>query len=300
MARSAFWWVERIRASRPSMVLMSVPRIGRRRSTHSHNYRNMVEEDMGRLAGKVLLVTGAAQGLGESVARMAVDEGANVLLVDIEDDMAKSVASDLGENGAYLHTDVRNEAAWTAAVEFAVDHFGHLDVLVNNAAILRVGTVMDISVEDVTELFEVNQLGPLLGMKAVVPAMKVAGRGSIINIGSTDAMHGKYGVIGYGATKWALRGMTKMAAQELGEFNIRVNSVHPGGIRTNMSAGLVTPGRTLTSDQAKMLWALRRFPEIEEVTRVVLFLASEEATYTTGTDITADGGATIGPRYVKI
>jgi 3alpha(or 20beta)-hydroxysteroid dehydrogenase len=257
----------------------------------------MVEHGASRLNGKVLLVTGASRGLGESIARDAVAQGASVLLVDVADDPGAATATELGRQAAYLHLDVRDEQGWDSAVAFAEDHFGHLDVLVNNAAILRVGEMETFALSDFREVVEVNQLGPFLGMRAAIPAMRRAGRGSIINISSTDGIVGQGGVLAYGGSKWALRGMSKIAAQELGPLNIRVNCVLPGGIWTEMSAGPKPPGITLTPDQVKMRWALQRFGQLGEVAAAVLFLASEEATYTTGAEITCDGGATNGPRY---
>jgi 3alpha(or 20beta)-hydroxysteroid dehydrogenase len=253
---------------------------------------------VGRLDGKALLVTGAARGLGEVVARLAVEQGTQVLLVDVLDDRGQAVAADLGDAAFYAHLDVRLEDDWITAVDAAVARFGRLDVLVNNAAILRLAPIETTSVEDFRAVIDVNQLGPFLGMRAVIPAMRAAGRGSIINVSSTDGLFGRVGAVAYGASKWALRGMTKIAAQELGPLNIRVNSVHPGGLRTEMSIGLKAPGVELTPDQVKKRWALNRFPELAEVANVILFLASEEGTYTTGAEITCDGGATIGPRYV--
>ena len=254
---------------------------------------------MDRLAGKVILVTGAARGLGEVVARGGVEQGAKVMLVDINDERGLAVATALGDSAVYAHLDVREKADWGNAVALAQSHFGHLDVLVNNAAILRAGSLETFAVEDFREVVEVNQIGPFLGMQAVVPAMRAAGRGSIINVSSTDGVQGMGGVIAYGASKWALRGMTKIAAQELGPLNIRVNSVNPGGILTEMSNGISVPGIELNGDEVRMRWALNRFGRLEEVANVILFLASEEATYTTGADIACDGGSTIGPRYVK-
>jgi 3alpha(or 20beta)-hydroxysteroid dehydrogenase len=220
------------------------------------------------------------------------------VLVDVLDDLGKAVAADLGPSGAYIHLDVREEKDWLNAVATTVTLFGHLNVLVNNAAILRLGFLEEFPVDEFREVVEVNQVGPFLGMRAVVPAMRAAGGGSIINVSSTDGLHGREGVIAYSGTKWALRGMTKVAAQELGRHNIRVNSVYPGGIVTEMSKSIGDPGVSISRDEVKMRWALTRFPELEEVARVILFLASDEASYTTGAEITCDGGATIGPRYV--
>jgi 3alpha(or 20beta)-hydroxysteroid dehydrogenase len=254
---------------------------------------------MERLSGKVLLVTGAARGLGAVVARLAVAQGAKVLLSDTNDVLGASVANEIGAGAAYRRLDVREKTDWDRAIEHAQVTFGHLDVLVNNAAILKAGALETFSVDDFREVVEVNQTGAFIGMQAVVPAMRSAGRGSIINVSSTDGVQGMGGVIAYGASKWALRGMTKIAAQELGPLNIRVNCVNPGGIMTEMSRGVAVPGVELNGDEVIKRWALNRFGQLEEVARVILFLASEEATYTTGADIACDGGATIGPRYVK-
>jgi 3alpha(or 20beta)-hydroxysteroid dehydrogenase len=253
---------------------------------------------MGRLDGKVILVTGAARGLGETIARLGVEQGAKVALGDLLDDAGELVAKDLGDAAAYLHLDVRSEDDWSRAVDEAQTRFGHLDVLVNNAAILRAGALEEFSLEDFEAVVAVNQTGPFLGMRAVVPAMRAAGRGSIVNVSSTDGYHGMGGTIGYGASKWALRGMSKIAAQELGPMNIRVNTIFPGGLLTEMSKGVKVPGVELNAEQVQKRWALNRFAKLEEVANVALFLASEEATYTTGAEITCDGGSTIGPRYI--
>jgi 3alpha(or 20beta)-hydroxysteroid dehydrogenase len=254
---------------------------------------------MSSLDGKVLLVTGSARGLGEVVARIAVERGARVMLVDVRDERGANVADELGDHAEYLHLDVRDEESWAAGVAATVERFGRVDVLVNNAAILRTGALESFSVSDFRDLVEVNQMGPFLGMRAVIPAMRAAGGGSIVNVGSVDGMHGMGGVCAYAGTKWGLRGITKSAAQELGPLGIRVNAVHPGGIRTEMGIGVVVPGVELTHDQVKTLWALQRFPELFEVANLILYLASDEASYVTGQDIACDGGATIGPRYSR-
>jgi 3alpha(or 20beta)-hydroxysteroid dehydrogenase len=253
---------------------------------------------MQMLTGKVLLVTGAARGLGEVIARLAVRGGADVVLADVSDGTGEVVAKELGERAAYFHLDVRKERDWADAVAFTQRHFGHLDVLVNDAAILRAGPLETFTVEDFMAQVEVNQLGPFLGIKAVVPAMRSAGGGSIVNIGSVDAIHGMGGVLAYAGTKWAIRGMTKSAAQELGPENIRVNSVHPGGMHTHMTDDVVVPGIELGPDQIRKRWAINRFARIEEIASVVLFLASDDSSYCTGADFAVDGGSTVGPRYV--
>jgi 3alpha(or 20beta)-hydroxysteroid dehydrogenase len=255
---------------------------------------------MGRLDGRVAIVTGAARGLGEAVGRLAVEQGAKVVFADIRDELGMSVTRELGASATYAHLDVRDEASWSAAVDTAQAHFGHLDVLVNNAAILKVGPLETFAVQDFRDLIETNQVGPFLGMQAVIPAMRAAGRGSIVNVGSTDGLHGMGGVCAYAGTKWGVRGLTKCAAQELGPLRIRVNAVHPGGIRTEMGKDLVVPEIDLTHEQVKMLWALERFPELSEVANVITYLASDGASYVTGQDVACDGGATIGPRYRKV
>jgi 3alpha(or 20beta)-hydroxysteroid dehydrogenase len=255
---------------------------------------------MGRLDGHVMLITGAARGLGAVTAQLAVEQGAKVVLCDVRDELGEAVAEELGDSAKYRHLDVRDEGSWAQAVDFTQSRFGQLDALVNDAAVLRVGPLESFSVEDFRELVDTNQLGPFLGMRAAAPAMRAAGGGSIVNVGSVDAMHGMGGVCAYAGTKWALRGMTKCAAQELGPLGIRVNAVHPGGIRTEMGVGIVVPEIDLTHDQVKTLWALQRFPELSEVANVILYLTSDEASYTTGQDIAVDGGASIGPRYHSV
>ena len=224
---------------------------------------------MGRLDSKVLLVTGASRGLGAVIARLGVEQGAQVVLADVRDDLGRALADDLGDNACYAHLDVRIEAEWVDAVALARTRFGGLDVLVNNAAVLLAGSLETFAREDFDTVVAVNQTGPFLGMKAVVPAMRDAGRGSIVNVASTDGYHGMGGVIAYGASKWALRGMSKIAAQELGPLNIRVNTVFPGGIRTEMSKDIRVPGVELDAEHVVLRWPLQRFAELEEVANVV-------------------------------
>jgi 3alpha(or 20beta)-hydroxysteroid dehydrogenase len=253
------------------------------------------------LTDKIFMITGGARGLGESVAREAAARGAAVAILDLLDDRGQKVADELNERdlqAIYCHCDVSRESDWTSAVQQTVARFGSVNVLVNNAAILKFGMLDDFPLEDYRAVVEVNQIGPFLGMKHVAPVMRDAGGGSIVNVSSTDGVHGREGVIGYAASKWAIRGMSKVAAQELGKYKIRVNTVMPGGITTEMSASVSFPGVTLDRDQVKMRWALQRFPEIEEVANVILMLGSDDTSYVTGAEIACDGGATIGPKYV--
>lgn len=251
---------------------------------------------MGRLDGKVAIVSGAARGQGEAEARLFAEEGAQVVLGDVLDDLGATVAAEIGDAARYVHLDVRAAADWAAAVTTAEDAFGPVTVLVNNAGIFRMASVTDTSVEFFQQIIDVNQIGPLLGTQAVLGSMTRAGGGSIINVSSTNGLNASVDTIAYTATKWALRGMTKAMAMELGPLGIRVNSVHPGGIDTEM----VRPsgGQTgVAADQLAARFAgmpLGRIGQAGEIARLVLFLASDDASYSTGSEFVADGGMLAG------
>ena len=206
---------------------------------------------MGRLDGKVALITGGARGMGKSHVRHFVAEGARVVFGDVLDDRGLAVAAGLGEESCrYLHHDVTSEEDWAAAVTLVLDAFGRLDVLVNNAGILQFAPIADMALADFRRVLEVNAVGCWLGMKAVIDPMTKAGGGSIVNISSIEGFTGAEGLSAYSASKFAIRGMTKVAARELARFGIRVNSVHPGGVVTRMivdSVGCATPGRVRRS-----------------------------------------------------
>ncbi len=250
---------------------------------------------MGRLDGKVAIITGAARGMGEATARLFAAEGAKVVLGDVLDDAGKAVAESIGANARYVHMDVSNPEHWQQAVA-AAEAFGPLNVLVNNAAILLAKSIADTTVEDYMKVIQVNQLGTFLGMQSVIEPMKRAGKGAIVNVSSIDGMQAKNSLVAYGASKWAVRGMTKNAAIELGPYNIRVNSVHPGGIWTAMhgaSAG------TVPSEQDNANYQFQALPRIglaEEVAKMNLFLASDDASYSTGSEFLVEGGWNCGMR----
>jgi 3alpha(or 20beta)-hydroxysteroid dehydrogenase len=244
---------------------------------------------MGRLAGKVAIVTGAAQGQGAAIARAYVAEGAKVALADIADDLGKALADELGSDAIYVHHDVSDEDSWKAVVEETVRAFGPVNVLVNNAGVLMFADLPTMELSDFRRLIDINMVGCFLGMKTVAPVMKEAGGGSIVNCSSVEGLGGMPSLVAYTGTKFAVRGMTKAAAMELGPSNIRVNSVHPGMVDTNMT-------RSMAGDEG-MAWAakrvaLRRVGTPETIAPMYVFLASEESSFSTGAEFVADGGAT--------
>jgi 3alpha(or 20beta)-hydroxysteroid dehydrogenase len=238
-----------------------------------------------RLDGKVALITGGARGQGAAEARLFVREGAKVLVTDVLDAEGAALAEELGDAGRYRHHDVTSAADWAAAVDDAVGAFGSLDVLVNNAGIHHVTPIEDETLEVFERTIRVNLYGPFLGIQAVLPAMRAAGGGAIVNISSLAGMRGIPGHGAYGASKWAVRGLTKTAALELGHDGIRVNSVHPGAIKTAMLPD--GPG----GDARFAGLPAGRPGEAEEVANLVLFLASDESSYITGTEHVIDGGS---------
>lgn len=236
---------------------------------------------MGRVDGKVALISGGARGMGAAHARALVAEGGKVVIGDILDDEGKALADELGESARFVHLDVTDAEQWDAAVATAVDEFGSLNVLVNNAAIVALGQIGKFDMTKWQQVLDVNLTGTFLGMQAAVGAMKAAGGGSIINVSSIEGLRGAPMVHPYVATKWAVRGLSKSAAIELGKFNIRVNSLHPGFIRTPMTKHF--PDDMVTAP-------LGRPGQSEEVATFVVFLASNESSFSTGAEFIVDGG----------
>lgn len=240
---------------------------------------------MGRLDGKVCLITGAARGQGAAEARLFAEEGGTVWLTDVLDADGSALAEEIG--GTYRHLDVRDEAAWSDVVEAMVDAHGHVDVLVNNAGIFATGRHFEIDPAEFQRIMDVNCLGVFLGMRAVSPVMRERGSGSIVNISSLAGLTGGIGAFAYHTSKWAVRGMTKAAAVENGRRNVRVNSIHPGLIDTDMLQQV--PG---AEDEMRLTRRvpLGRAAEAVEVAKLALFLASDESSYSTGAEFVIDGG----------
>lgn len=236
---------------------------------------------MGRVDGKVALITGGAQGIGAASARLLVAEGAKVVLGDILDDKGKALADELGENARYLHLDVTSDEDWKAAVAFTVAEFGKLDVLFNNAGIANLAPINRFSQKKWDDAIAVNLTGPFLGIRAATDALIAAGGGSIINTSSIEGLRGTPYAHAYVASKWGLRGLTKSVALELAPHKIRVNSLHPGLIRTPITEGIADDLIPIP---------LGRPGQPEEVASFVLFLASDEASFATGSEFVMDGG----------
>ena len=245
---------------------------------------------MGRFDGKVVIVTGAGRGQGEVEARMFAAEGATVVLGDVLDEETRAIAADIGGGATAVHLDVSSEADWANAVATA-QGLGALNALVNNAGIIRPAAIEDTSLDDYLAVIQVNQVGCFLGMRTAVGAMRATGGGAIVNISSIDGMRGSNGLISYAASKWAVRGMTKVAAMEFGQYGIRVNSVHPGGVNTIMGNPV---GMKELETVPYQFQPIKRIGESNEIAEAVLFLASDAASYITGTELVVDGGTMTG------
>jgi 3alpha(or 20beta)-hydroxysteroid dehydrogenase len=242
-----------------------------------------------RLRGKVSIITGAARGMGASHARRFVAEGCKVVLTDVLEEQGRQVAKELGGNALFVTHDVSSPDDWDRVVTAALSTFGPINVLVNNAAICIEAPIEELTVEQFRRTVEVNQVSVFLGMKTVLKSMRGAGGGSIVNISSLAGLVGGPNAVAYSSTKFALRGMSKVAALEFGKDRIRVNTVHPGAIKTPM---LLEHPHFAELQRFAALSPLGRFAEPEEVTSLVLYLASDEASFCTGAEFVVDGGVT--------
>lgn len=247
---------------------------------------------MNRLEGKVAIITGAARGQGEATARLFAAEGCSVVLTDVLSVEGEAVAADIGGNAMFLHHDISDERAWGHVVETALSRFGRLDVLVNNAAITLFNPIEKTTRDDLQRLLSVNAIGPFLGIKAVLPIMKEARRGSIVNISSVNGLRGTNGMSAYDMCKWAIRGLTKSIALEGAAFNVRVNSVHPGAIDTPM----LNPTNDSNTEPLALGLGIpfRRVGQPSEIATASLFLASDEASYISGAELAVDGAWSAG------
>ncbi|MGA9103521.1 SDR family oxidoreductase [Aeromicrobium sp.] len=236
---------------------------------------------MGRVDGKVALISGGARNIGGASARMLVAEGANVVIGDLLDDEGAALADELGDAARYVHLDVTSDDDWRSAVDLTVSEFGRLDVLFNNAGIFNGGTLQRYGSEQWQQMLDVNLTGAFLGMRAAADAMIAAGGGSIINTSSIEGLRGTPWAHGYVASKWGLRGLTKSVAMELAPHGIRVNSLHPGRIST--------PATDAMPDDMIPI-PLGRPGRPDEVATFVVFLASDESSFATGSEFVMDGG----------
>ncbi|WP_182379233.1 glucose 1-dehydrogenase [Nocardioides sp. WS12] len=241
------------------------------------------------LTDHVSIVTGGAGGIGAAVARSLVADGARVMVTDVQDDLGRSLAEELGDAATFEHHDVTDESAWAGVVDATINKFGRVDSLVNNAGILGMKPFLEMTVADFDRVMDINARSVFLGMHAVAPAFAQQKRGVIVNLSSTAGLSGQVGGLAYSASKWAVRGMSKSIALELGGHGIRVVSLHPGTIVTPMTEQV---GASL--DQPAPASALGRNGKPEEIAAVVAFLVSEDASYMTGTEVVVDGGWSAG------
>jgi 3alpha(or 20beta)-hydroxysteroid dehydrogenase len=249
---------------------------------------------MGMLDGKVALITGGARGMGEAHVRLFLEEGAEVVFGDVLDKEGEILAKETG--ATYVHHDVTSVPEWQRAVETTLERHGRLDVLVNNAGIIKHRPIAEMSPEEFDRVIDVNLKGTWLGVKSAIEPMKAAGQGSIVNISSIEGFIAAEGLSAYAASKFAIRGVTKAAARELARFNIRVNSVHPGAINTPM---ILDPDLVKKVDAEAFFKTMvtKRMAKPVEVSHVVAFLASDRSSYCTGSEFTVDGGLLTGVGY---
>lgn len=250
---------------------------------------------MDRLQDKVAIVTGGARGMGSATSRIFAAEGARVIIADVLDEEGEKLAQELGGSALFCHHDVTDERSWQEIAAKAEKEYGRIDVLVNNAGTLLFKSIVETEKQEFERVLSVNLVGAFLGIKTVGAGMVSRKKGSIVNISSVDGMKGANGLAAYCSSKWGIRGLTRVAAMELGHHGVRVNSVHPGGINTIMSNPGFAPREEVDKNYAHV--PLQRIGEPEEVARVTLFLASDDASYLCGAEIAVDGGMLVGHYY---
>jgi 3alpha(or 20beta)-hydroxysteroid dehydrogenase len=249
----------------------------------------MTMSESGSLSGKVALITGGARGQGAAEGRLFTDAGATVVLADVLDADGAKTAADIG--GQYVHLDVSSEEEWETVVDELIATHGRLDVVVNNAGVFRSAQLVNETLADWERMIAINQTGVFLGMRTGAKAMIAAGNGgSIVNISSVAGLEGIFGAMSYSASKWAVRGMTKVAAKELGRYGIRVNSIHPGLIETPMTAAFPAIADEERRKRNERHTPLGRVGTAEDIGRMALFLAGPAASYCTGQEFVVDGG----------
>lgn len=251
---------------------------------------------MGKLAGKVAIITGGARGMGAATSRLFVAEGAKVAIADVLEEDGAALAAELGEAARFYKLDVTDEGDWARVVGAAEADLGPVSVLVNNAGILMFKSILETTKADFERVLRVNLVGEFLGIKAVAPGMIARGKGAIVNVSSVDGMKGANSLVAYASSKWGVRGLTKVAAMELGHKGIRVNSVHPGGVDTVMSNHSGAPRAEIDKSYGNV--PMQRIGGPEEVAAASAFLASDDASYCHGTEIVVDGGMTVGTYYM--
>lgn len=245
------------------------------------------------LKGRVAIITGGARGQGEATVRLFAAEGARVVIADVLTEEGTALANEIGTAAFFYKLDVSNEESWKALVAEIADRWNaHADILINNAGIVHVATLLELELEDLDRVLRVNLIGAWLGMKTVAPLMIAAGKGAIVNICSSAGIWGMNGLMAYSASKWALRGLSKSAALELGHRGVRVNTVFPGGMNTKM--GNVSEGPAEDINKYYRGQPIQRIGEPSEVAQTSLFLVSDQASYVCGAEVTVDGGMTAG------
>ena len=252
---------------------------------------------MGRVVGKIAIISGAASGMGKADAKLLASEGAKVVVADLNEADGQAVADDIGENAVFMRLDVTDEANWEQVVADTVERFGGLDILVNNAGLMQLGSVVDTELADFKTTHAVNNEGVFLGCKHAIPAMADSGGGSIVNMSSVAALHGMSFVLAYSASKGAVRAMTKSVAMYCKEQKngVRCNSIHPDGVKTPMVVKVALGKDTATQEDIDMVASGANMCEPEDIANLVLYLASDESRFINGAEMVIDDAATITP-----